>query len=265
MYGSFISRSLPAVCLFAAAGMLQAHDMQLCKQSDPILQVQGSFTFTIFDFATNSIIASPSVAAGTCSAILQNVGDGPFQVTETKVTGDVVTVITAVINYNNNFHPPSNGLLSENLSLDTAEVFAVGGATTVVTFTNAFKPAAGQGCTPGFWKQQQHFGSWVTFTPTETVGSLFANVDTSLSGETLLDALQGGGGPGLVGGEKILLRAAVAALLNSSNTGVHYPLSSGQVTIEVNAALATSDRDVILQLAADLDGFNNGPQGCPLS
>jgi len=37
------------------------------------------------------------------------------------------------------------------------------------------------------------------------------------------------------------------------------------VTIEVNAALATSDRDVILQLAADLDGFNNGPQGCPLS
>jgi hypothetical protein len=181
------------------------------------------------------------------------------------VSGDVVTTITAVINYNNNFHPPSNGLISENLSLDTAEVFAVGGATTVVTFTNAFKPAASQGCTPGYWKQPQHFHSWVTYTPTETVGSVFANVDTSLSGETLLAALQGGGGPGLVGAETILLRAAVAALLNTSNTSVHYPLPSSEVVIEVNAALATSDRDVILQLATELDGFNNGPGGCPLN
>jgi hypothetical protein len=265
MYGSLVSRSLPALCLFAAAGMLQAHDMQICKQSDPVLQVQGSFAFTVFDYATNSIIASPSVAVGTCSAILQNVGDGPFQVTETAVPGDVVTAITAVIRYNFNWHPPTNGLISSNLSLRTAEVFAVGGATTIVTFTNGFKPTATEGCTPGYWKQTQHFDSWVTYTPTRTVGSIFTGVDSSLSGETLLAALQGGGGPGLVGAETILLRAAVAALLNTSNPSVHYPLTSAQVISEVNAALATSDPSTIPALATTLDNYNNGPGGCPLS
>ena len=265
MYRILVSRLLPTVCLFAAAGMLQAHDLQVCKQSDPVLQVEGSFTFTVFDYATNSVIAMPTVAVGACSDILQNVGDGPFQVTETAVPNDVVTAITAVINYNLNSHPPSNGLINSKLNLGTAEVFAVDGATTVVTFTNAFKPAADQGCTPGFYKQTQHFSSWTTYVPTQTVGSVFANVDASLSGESLLQALQGGGGPGLIGGETILLRAAVAALLNASNTNVHYPLTAAQVISEVNAALATADRDTILQLATALDNDNNGPGGCPLS
>jgi hypothetical protein len=97
------------------------------------------------------------------------------------------------------------------------------------------------------------------------VSSVFSNVDASLSGETLLAALQGGGGSGLVGAETILLRAGVAALLNASNTSVHYPLTAAMVISEVNTALATSNRDMILALATALDNDNNGSGGYPLS
>jgi hypothetical protein len=51
-------------------------------------------------------------------------------------------------------------------------------------------------------------------------------------------------------------------LLNSSSSGVDYPLTTAQVIAQVNAALATGDRDTILELATDLDRKNNG--GCPL-
>jgi hypothetical protein len=65
-----------------------------------------------------------------------------------------------------------------------------------------------------------------------------------------------------VGAEQILLRAAVAALLNSTS-GIGYPLSTAAIISEVNAAIATGDRDTILALAATLDSDNN--LGCPLS
>jgi hypothetical protein len=120
-----------------------------------------------------------------------------------------------------------------------------------------------QGCTPGFWKQDQHFDSWVNFTPGQSVSSVFSGVDPSLASESFLDALQGGGGPGLVGGEEILLRAAVAALLNS--TAVGYPFGTGDIISAVDGAIATGDRDVILALATILDNANNGKGGCPLS
>jgi hypothetical protein len=53
------------------------------------------------------------------------------------------------------------------------------------------------------------------------------------------------------------LRAAVAALLNSTSASVNYPLSEAQVISQVSAALATDDRPTILALATTLDGYNN--------
>jgi hypothetical protein len=92
---------------------------------------------------------------------------------------------------------------------------------------------------------------------------VFSGVDSSLASESFLDALQGSGGPGLVGGEEILLRAAVAALLNS--TAVGYPFGTTAIINAVNAAIATGNRDVIVALATILDNANNGQGGCPLS
>jgi hypothetical protein len=51
-------------------------------------------------------------------------------------------------------------------------------------------------------------------------------------------------------------------LLNSAS-GIGYPLSTAQVIAEVNAALASCDRNTILDEATRLDRFNN--LGCPLN
>lgn len=122
-----------------------------------------------------------------------------------------------------------------------------------------------QGCTPGYWKN--HTGSWAGtgYSPGQSTVSVFSSASAfpSLAGKTLLQSLQGGGGPGTLGSATILLRAAVAALLNAANTGVDYPLTQAQIISQVNSALASNNRDTMLSLGSTLDGDNN--LGCPLN
>lgn len=135
-----------------------------------------------------------------------------------------------------------------------------------VTFTNRVippPPPGDEGCTPGYWKAEQHHDSWEGHAPGDLVGSVFTGADASLADDTLLQALNYTGGSGLLGAQRILLRAAVAALLNASSTGVDYTLTEAQVIAAVDAALASGDRDTILAAAADLDADNN--LGCPLN
>lgn len=63
-------------------------------------------------------------------------------------------------------------------------------------------------CSPGYWKQEHHFDSWVDYGPNQQYSSIFEN---AFPGKTLTQVLsQGGGGLNALG------RATVAALLNSS-------------------------------------------------
>jgi hypothetical protein len=121
------------------------------------------------------------------------------------------------------------------------------------------------GCSPGYWKN--HTGSWAAagYSPGQTTVSVFSGASAfpSLASKTLLQSIQGGGGPGTLGGATVLLRAAVAALLNASDPAVGYPLTKAQVISQVNAALASNNRDTMLSLASTLDGDNN--LGCPLN
>lgn len=126
-------------------------------------------------------------------------------------------------------------------------------------------PAPGEGCTPGFWKN--HPAAWGStgFSPGQTLSSVFVipgNL-SSLAPVTLHNALKFSGGPGVLGGAKILLRASVAAVLNAAHPGVDYPRTPGQVTSAVNTALASNNRSVMLSLASSLDADNN--LGCSLS
>jgi hypothetical protein len=82
------------------------------------------------------------------------------------------------------------------------------------------------------------------------------------SSTTLLAALDLPGGSGLKGAEGILLRSAVAALLNAAHPDINYPLTTPEVINQVNAALATDNRGATLALATTLDGYNN--LGCPI-
>jgi hypothetical protein len=141
------------------------------------------------------------------------------------------------------------------------------------TYTPTPTPAKYQGCTPGYWKQSQHFDSWSTYAPTTLVRNVF-NISAYLSNgildlngdgqdDSLLDALNYQGGNGLTGGARILLRAAVAALLNASNPSMNFTLASSQVIAQVNAALASGNRSTQLALANQLDRYNNAD--CPLN
>jgi hypothetical protein len=114
------------------------------------------------------------------------------------------------------------------------------------------------GCTPGYWRQAHHFDSWQGYSPTTDLEAVF-DVPNSLGLDTtdLSVALTFGGGSGVDGASRILLRAGVAALLNASSDGVNYSLTTADVISRVNAALATGDRTTIINLANDLDQRNN--------
>jgi hypothetical protein len=111
-------------------------------------------------------------------------------------------------------------------------------------------PKGGEGCTPGYWKQPQHFGNWTNYTQ----GDSFAAVFGVPYDKTLLEALKTGGGQ-----EKALGRHAVAGLLNAANPDVSYAFTEAQVIALVQDAWATGD----FESAKNLLSFEN-EQGCDL-
>lgn len=117
-----------------------------------------------------------------------------------------------------------------------------------------------EGCTPGYWKN--HTEAWEGYSPSQPLSSVFTATPAQYGSTTLLQALSFNGGSGVDGASRILLRAAVAAVLNAAHGDVAYQYSSDLIIRRVNAALASGDRATILALAADLDAANNG--GCPL-
>ena len=114
----------------------------------------------------------------------------------------------------------------------------------------------GEGCTPGYWKQPQHFDSYPAgYAPTMYFVDAF-EVD-AFPGMTLLDVLSQGGGK-----LRALGRHAVAALLNAASSDVSYDYSSLQVKLLFDDVYSGSKDD---QLAAKkmLEFFNE--QSCPLN
>jgi len=110
------------------------------------------------------------------------------------------------------------------------------------------------GCTPGYWKQSQHFDSWVGYIPTQLFASVFEN---AFNTKTLLWTLgNGGGGLGALG------RHTVAALLNSANPGVSadYPYTTAQVVSMFNAVYPGGDYETLKNQFAAANEM-----GCPLN
>lgn len=128
-----------------------------------------------------------------------------------------------------------------------------------------------EGCTVGYWKVEQHFDSWVGYSPDTLISSVFTLPAylSSLSGDTFLEALYYPDQPvnTIIGKAELLLKQAVAAFLNASNPDVGYPerrfSDPGNILATVNAALASGDADTITNLASHYDTLNN--LGCPLN
>jgi hypothetical protein len=128
-----------------------------------------------------------------------------------------------------------------------------------------------EGLTPGFWKNKGVKVGWPSgYIPkggsATTLGDVFSIPGGLMNDnpkrpvdedDTLLEALKYKGGENVSGMAQTLLRAAVAALLNAAHLEVVYPLNVSEVISQVNAALATEDRDTMELLKNDLDGYNN--------
>lgn len=119
-----------------------------------------------------------------------------------------------------------------------------------------------EGCSPGFWKN--HVCKWVGYSPDDTIEDVFDLPPelSEVSSKNLSQALEFGGGSSIVDKAKILLRQAVAAVLNAAHPEINYPLSENDVIGEVNATLATLNTTEILNLKDILDAYNN--LGCSL-
>jgi hypothetical protein len=115
-------------------------------------------------------------------------------------------------------------------------------------------PGAGQGCTPGYWKQEHHFDSWTApYDPSDQFSDHF---EDAFPGMTLLEVLEQGGG-----GLNALGRHTVAALLNAASPDVNFAPSPADVISAFNGVFPGT-RDAYNALKDTFEDQNE--RGCPL-
>jgi hypothetical protein len=135
------------------------------------------------------------------------------------------------------------------------------------------QPCGGEGCTPGFWKNNAknwEANAWCAdYDPDQSFSSVFGvtikiftggNPKSSsnyITNPSLYEALGANGG-----GINALARDAVAALLNTCSDCVQYAYSDvGELITDVHDAILAGDA-AIDALHVELDGYNNA--GCPI-
>ncbi|MHC4172961.1 MAG: hypothetical protein ACYTBX_06995 [Planctomycetota bacterium] len=124
------------------------------------------------------------------------------------------------------------------------------------TMLTALPAYADEGLSPGFWKS--HVSDWAGSNLPGELGNIFVIPDGfGVATATPLEALSFHGGPALADKAKILLRQAVASLLNAEHANIDYPLEFADVKTAVNEALASGDGATMLALEAILDEYNN--------
>lgn len=232
--------------------------IKVCKVGD------ASASFTAAGGNAEVSTVNPTIAAGTCVVLAQS--------SATPGAGEASAGASITVT-----ESPATNLQSVTVSRNDAGALSGPFASTngvtqflnnyhgfVITFTNDAPdpppppPPGNEGCTPGYWKQDQHLDSWVGtgFAPGNdfdtTFGVNFFNPNVSLV------VAAGANGGGL----NALARHAVAALLNSASAGVDYQYTTAQVLDIVQgdgafAGLSVEARKNLLAAANEA--------GCPLN
>ncbi|HEX9713283.1 MAG TPA: hypothetical protein VGB52_12150 [Actinomycetota bacterium] len=231
------------------------------------VEVGSSVTITLEETNDGDVdLDNPSVTTdpvGICDSLTAPGDDGVLEIGETQqfvCTIDSLTADTSITFFGHGTDPTGLDVTwCEDQTAPPAGVFCDQGEIEVVQLT-VFE--VGEGCTPGFWKT--HPNSWPAgINPGDTLETWFDVPDSlGLDNVTLLDALAFEGGKGVKGAAMILLRAAVASLLNAAHPDVDFNWTTGEVITAVNTALASGNRGTMLSLASELDEDNNA--GCPL-
>lgn len=110
-----------------------------------------------------------------------------------------------------------------------------------------------EGCSPGYWRQSQHFGNYAApYTP----DTLFSDVfEDAFPGKTLVEVVsQESGGLNALG------RQTVAAFLNAASPSVGYPYTAAEVIAKFNAVYPGGEYN---SLKDDFELFNT--IYCPLA
>lgn len=202
------------------------------KVTDPTGNTQ-SFTFTTTGTGYTGFSLTDSGAPNN-----QTLNTGTYSVAETMMSGWTQTnvICTSSIDDTEN---------AGSLELDPGE-------TITCTFFN--KMEVSQGCSPGYWKQPQHFGSY----PTEMgiyPNTLFVDVfgEDAFPGMTLLQVLsQGGGGLNALG------RQIVSAYLNAASIE-NYPYDPDEVAADFRDVYPGGNYSALMEKYEDLQ------DPCPLS
>ena len=136
-----------------------------------------------------------------------------------------------------------------------------------------FVRGGGEGCTPGYWKQEQHFDSWTGYSPGDDFEATFGLATDSTEimckpekgkpvacdpPPTLLQALKANGGC-----QSALARHAVAALLNAASPDTNYFFTIDEIIAIVQDGFSPNG-DYNCESAKDLLAEQN-EMGCPIN
>ena len=237
-----------------ADGVAEHEEFELCKDGS-----SATFSFSVVAYGGpgKTLPGAPqtgnlTLADGECRVIAVYGANGAdVTVTETSAQSGfhLDHVDVSII---------SNGSTSTStVAGPSVTEFVSGGSGTLrgalAEYFNVADPAGFEGCTPGYWKQDQHLDSWPA---PYTSGTLFSAVfEDAFPNLTLLQVLGLGGG-----GLNALGRHAVAALLNAGSGGVNFNWTTAQVISAFNSLFPASSYE---SLKNQLAGFNE--QGCPLN
>lgn len=141
-----------------------------------------------------------------------------------------------------------DGILDPGEQCDDGNMLNGDGCSAMCTFESG-----GEGCTPGYWKQSQHFDSYpAPYSPDTQFSSVFAD---AFPGKTLADVAAAKGG-----GLNALGRHTVAALLNAASDDVDYDRAVTSVIESFNYAYTMQEFEYLKNV---FETFNE--QGCPLN
>ena len=238
----------------------QAHGVEVCKFGPSGTTTTFSITLqgggTLYTGSTFTLQALPK-GSGCVDGVNRKVvwvaadpnsgQNSVVTITETGLTPGLFLerlIINGSVNGTQDVYPPQMGG-SATVNYDVGANFI---------FFNEGTPLGGsRGCTPGYWKQSQHFDSWpAQYTPGQAFSSVFSN---AFPGKSLLYVLgQGGGDINALG------RHAVAALLNSANGDVDFGMTPATVISMFNAAAAGGDIEGTKNILAQMN-----ERSCPLN
>jgi uncharacterized repeat protein (TIGR01451 family) len=222
------------------------------KSCTPEAQTEpGTITWTIVITNTGDIELQNVTAVDTINGTLIDILDSVTLAPGENVTIQYVSSNLTAGNYTNTVNVTGQHQLGtvEDSDVATCEVEAAGF----------------EGCTPGFWKENAENWNAVAwpdaYEPSDEFFDVFGVHITvkvgkqSITDPTLLEALNAQGG-----GINALARHAVAALLNSAQDFVEYPMTTAEVIDAVQDAVNSGDKNLIESTKSEF--AENNELGC---